>query len=218
MRTTLVIIGHVKTALFADFRSSGLASFLAPSLEAADVAKRIVAALETQESTHIAMPFYASLLPGLKMLPSWLRDAIQWVSGMRGGVVRNVGSLLTLGASRRLQARTPQCLASACPRLSPRRSRRSRLKLGIREDGRRSNKSRRLGRVSEAQATAIKSIGYTLKARFIRPNDLMTISVRFIVNHLIVTCLQARLHKHSYAFEHGHERAYVGQLGQRACA
>lgn len=80
VRTTVVTPGHIRTPLFANIKTSALAAFLSPTLEPRAVAQAIVAALERQESSHIAMPFYAHAAPLFKTLPSFLRDLAQWVS------------------------------------------------------------------------------------------------------------------------------------------
>ncbi|PWN40302.1 NAD(P)-binding protein, partial [Ceraceosorus guamensis] len=85
VRTSLVILGHVRTALFSGAQFGPLASFLAPTVEAEQVAQEITAAVERQESTHIALPFYANLVPWLKVVPTFLRDLAQWVSRRRTG-------------------------------------------------------------------------------------------------------------------------------------
>ncbi|CEH13419.1 Hydroxysteroid 17-beta dehydrogenase 11 [Ceraceosorus bombacis] len=79
VRTSLVILGHVRTALFSGAQFGPLASFLAPTVEAEQVAQEITAAVERQESTHIALPFYANLVPWLKVVPTFLRDLAQWM-------------------------------------------------------------------------------------------------------------------------------------------
>ncbi|KAE8214677.1 hypothetical protein CF327_g1951 [Tilletia walkeri] len=81
VRTTLVCPGHIKTALFAHLDVPPLARFLAPLLDPRDVAKAILRALERQESTDIYMPWYAQWAPLLRMLPSFLRDLAQTISG-----------------------------------------------------------------------------------------------------------------------------------------
>ena len=84
VRTTVVTPGHIRTPLFADVKTSALAAFLSPTLEPQAVAQAMVDALERQESSHIAMPFYAHSAPLLKTLPSFLRDLAQWVSQASG--------------------------------------------------------------------------------------------------------------------------------------
>lgn len=81
VRTTLVCPGHIKTALFAHVQIPKLAEFLAPLLEPGDVARAIVDALERQESSDIYLPWYAQWTPMLRILPSFLRDFAQHISG-----------------------------------------------------------------------------------------------------------------------------------------
>ena len=54
--------------------------FLAPSLAPVAVVKEIIAALDGQCSKMIFLPFYTQLGPYLGLLPSFLRDFLQWVS------------------------------------------------------------------------------------------------------------------------------------------
>lgn len=82
VRTTLVILGRMRTPLFARMRYSALAEFLAPSLAPADVARRIVnEALETQQSTTIYAPFYAHFAPLFHVLPGFVEDWAHWITG-----------------------------------------------------------------------------------------------------------------------------------------
>lgn len=53
--------------------------FLVPSLPPYTVAKSIIAALDNKESVTIYMPFYTHFVPALRLLPSFFRDALQWV-------------------------------------------------------------------------------------------------------------------------------------------
>ncbi|EPQ32082.1 uncharacterized protein PFL1_00280 [Pseudozyma flocculosa PF-1] len=81
IRTTLVILGHVRTRLFAGIYFNPLARFLAPSIEPEHVAERIVEAIDARREGTIALPWYANWTEGLAVLPSWGADAVQWMSG-----------------------------------------------------------------------------------------------------------------------------------------
>jgi len=82
VRTSLVLLGHVSTSLFGhiSFATSPMTRFLAPLLSTHSVVKYIIRAMDNQHSTTIRMPFYVSLTPVLRMLPSYLRDFFQWLS------------------------------------------------------------------------------------------------------------------------------------------
>ena len=82
VRTTLVTTGQLQdTPMFDGVTHSPFVHFVAPSISAHRVADAIVEALEQQESRHIAMPWYASWTPALRLLPSFVRDGIQTALG-----------------------------------------------------------------------------------------------------------------------------------------
>lgn len=59
--------------------------FFVPSLAPVTVVKEIIAALDSQESRMILLPFYTYSALIMKLLPSFLRDLAQKVS--IGGIV-----------------------------------------------------------------------------------------------------------------------------------
>ena len=81
IRTTLVCPGHVQTPLFQNvaWPTYPLFSFLCPSVQPVSVVKKIIAALDDQHSQKILLPFYVNFVPLVSLLPSFLRDAFQWV-------------------------------------------------------------------------------------------------------------------------------------------
>lgn len=82
VRTTLVTTGQLHdTPMFDGVMHSPFVHFVAPSISAHRVADAIIEALEQQESRHIAMPWYASWTPVLRLLPSFVRDGIQTALG-----------------------------------------------------------------------------------------------------------------------------------------
>lgn len=83
VRTTLVVAGHVLTRMFSTVRLSQnwLYRFFVPSLPPVALAKAVIAALDEQHSQTIYLPFYANFVPFLPLLPSFLRDFAQWISG-----------------------------------------------------------------------------------------------------------------------------------------
>jgi len=93
VRTTLVCPGHVLTPLFAsvDLGTNWLNKFLMPSLPPHTVAKAVIAALDSQFSQEIYLPFYVNFAPYLCLLPSFARDFIQWASGANFAMVSHSG-------------------------------------------------------------------------------------------------------------------------------
>lgn len=82
IRTTVVCTGHVLTQLFegVEFPKHPLWRFLFPTLHPVAVVKRIIAALDEQHSQTIFLPFYTNFAPFMNILPSFLHDALQWIS------------------------------------------------------------------------------------------------------------------------------------------
>ncbi|CAL1701243.1 unnamed protein product [Somion occarium] len=83
VRTTLLIAGHILTPLFSTVRlsQSRLYKFFVPSLAPITIAKAVIAALDEQHSRVIYLPFYAHFVPYLWVMPSFIRDFAQWLSG-----------------------------------------------------------------------------------------------------------------------------------------
>lgn len=81
VRTSVAIIGHTKTALFNDFDVGPIGRFFGPPLEPSYVAEQIVDAFEAQESRRIMTPVMVTTALGLKALPSFIRDYLQWTLG-----------------------------------------------------------------------------------------------------------------------------------------
>lgn len=82
VRTTLVMPGHTSTQMFDSVKEpSALVKFLAPQLAPVVVVKAIIAALDNQYSTTLYLPFFANFMPMVRILPSYLRDLFQWLSG-----------------------------------------------------------------------------------------------------------------------------------------
>ncbi|PSR93738.1 hypothetical protein PHLCEN_2v4633 [Hermanssonia centrifuga] len=83
IRTTLLVAGHILTPLFSTVRLSEnwFYRFFVPSLPPVVIAKAVIAALDEQHSRTIYFPFYAHFVPLLPLLPSFLRDFAQWLSG-----------------------------------------------------------------------------------------------------------------------------------------
>ncbi|SPO20599.1 related to a retinal short-chain dehydrogenase/reductase [Ustilago trichophora] len=81
IRTTLLVLGHVKTHLFDGFRGNLMARFLGPSVEPDAVAKRVVTAVQQRRGGTIAMPWYANWSEVFVLLPSWVTDLAHWLLG-----------------------------------------------------------------------------------------------------------------------------------------
>ena len=86
VRTTLVLNGHTSTQLFKDFKvTHGLARFMGPLISPESLAERMVDALEAQESRFVCWPVLQNQLSfGLKAMPSYMRDLMQWLGGADG--------------------------------------------------------------------------------------------------------------------------------------
>ncbi|KAF8639862.1 hypothetical protein AX17_001117 [Amanita inopinata Kibby_2008] len=83
IRTTLVCPGHITTPMFSSISFPPVAThrFLIPSAQPVAVVKRIIAALNEQESQVIMIPFWTNFIPYLRHLPSFFRDVFQNLSG-----------------------------------------------------------------------------------------------------------------------------------------
>ncbi|THH19793.1 hypothetical protein EW146_g1447 [Bondarzewia mesenterica] len=83
VRTTLLLPGHVLTPLFSTVHlpTSWLYKFFVPSIPPVTIAKAAITALDEQHSQTICLPFYVHFTPLLKLLPSFVRDFAQWLSG-----------------------------------------------------------------------------------------------------------------------------------------
>ncbi|KAJ1030614.1 hypothetical protein NDA18_001854 [Ustilago nuda] len=81
IRTTLLVLGHVKTRLFDGFKVNLIARFLGPSVEPDDVARRVVSAVQNRRGGTIALPWYANWSELFALLPSWATDFSHWLLG-----------------------------------------------------------------------------------------------------------------------------------------
>lgn len=79
IRTTLLVLGHVKTKLFEGMPTNWLARFLGPSVDPDAVAKQIVKAVQQRRGGTIAMPWYANWSEVFALLPSWATDFAHWL-------------------------------------------------------------------------------------------------------------------------------------------
>ncbi|KAG6821501.1 hypothetical protein H0H93_000009 [Arthromyces matolae] len=83
IRTTLVTPGHILTPMFQTFSMPETAfhKFLFPSVQPVAVVKKVIAALDEQDSQDITLPFYTHAAPYLRLFPSFARDFFQWRNG-----------------------------------------------------------------------------------------------------------------------------------------
>jgi len=83
IRTTLVCPGYVTTPLFSSIAFPPVPSlkFLLPPAQPVSVVKRIISALDENQSQIILTPFWANFAPYLQHLPSFVRDPLQNISG-----------------------------------------------------------------------------------------------------------------------------------------
>lgn len=82
IRTTLLLPGHIRTPLFASIApTSRLANFVFPVQNPHDVAKKVISALETEQSREIYVPRIGGWVGLVKGMPSWVVDWVISVSG-----------------------------------------------------------------------------------------------------------------------------------------
>lgn len=82
VRLSLLLPAQVQTPLFASLSPpTPLVSFLAPLVTPIDIAKAVIAALDTDQSREICLPVFVGVVWALRGLPSWARDGIVWISG-----------------------------------------------------------------------------------------------------------------------------------------
>lgn len=88
IRTTLVCPGYINTKLFENVKMRG--EFFFPRLSAHEVMKKIVQAIDSEDSRDIYIPLYTRLGPFfgfesldllLLIVPSWVIDALYWLTG-----------------------------------------------------------------------------------------------------------------------------------------
>lgn len=85
----LVKPGQLSTAMFSTLKSPS--DFFGPVVQARDLAKEIVDAIEQGRNGVVSMPTYAWLIEWLGVLPVSLQRAARWMSGV-DGAMRSFGS------------------------------------------------------------------------------------------------------------------------------
>ena len=85
-QTSLFSLAHLPTSRFFNF--------LAPPVHPHVVVENIISALEDDESRVVRLPSYSNLArvmgDGVGIVPSWMRDLLQWVSRATSSVVTEV--------------------------------------------------------------------------------------------------------------------------------
>ena len=85
----LVTPGQLTTPLFAGVKTPS--PFLGPTLEPVDIAKEIIAAVDSGLSGELAMPLYARWISVLKILPVSVQRAVRAASGLDNAMETFVG-------------------------------------------------------------------------------------------------------------------------------
>jgi len=83
IRTTLVCPAWMPTQMFSTVKwgETAFFRFIFPPVQVVTVVKAIIASLDARHSQRIDMPFFATVAAYLNLLPSFLRDFAQWVTG-----------------------------------------------------------------------------------------------------------------------------------------
>ncbi|KAL2160371.1 hypothetical protein VTH06DRAFT_1544 [Thermothelomyces fergusii] len=89
IRTVLVTPGQLSTPLFHGVRTPN--RFLAPVVEPVDVAKEIIAAVDSGRSAAIAMPLYARWIDWYAVLPAGLQAIARRLAGVDAAMQTFVG-------------------------------------------------------------------------------------------------------------------------------
>jgi NAD(P)-dependent dehydrogenase (short-subunit alcohol dehydrogenase family) len=82
IKPILVELGQMDTDLFASIKIPWYASFVGPVVEAKDVARAIVDAVDSGEGGIVRMPFYATLVPWYTVMPGSFQILLRWASGI----------------------------------------------------------------------------------------------------------------------------------------
>lgn len=87
IKTLLVEVGQMSTPLFDWVRAPN--SFFAPVLEPVDVARDMVAAIDSGRGGVIRLPFYASLVNWYAVLPAAVQQIARYLSGIDAAVTQS---------------------------------------------------------------------------------------------------------------------------------
>lgn len=89
IRTVLITPGQLSTPLFYGVQTPS--SFFAPVVEPVDVAKEIIAAIDTGKGVTVAMPLYARWVDWYNILPVGVQTLARAASGVDRGMKTFVG-------------------------------------------------------------------------------------------------------------------------------
>lgn len=89
IRTVLVTPGQLSTPLFYGVQTPN--RFLAPVVEPVDVAKEVIAAIDTGRNAEIAMPLYARWISWYDVLPVGLQAVARKIAGVDAAMKSFVG-------------------------------------------------------------------------------------------------------------------------------
>lgn len=88
VKTVLIEPGQISTRLFADItKVPWYANFFGPILEVNEVAKAVVAQLETGNSGVIRIPFYSKCMPIYDVMPGSIQKFMRWFSGIDSAII-----------------------------------------------------------------------------------------------------------------------------------
>lgn len=80
IKTILVSPGQLSTPLFNGVRTPS--SFLAPVIEPVDVAKEVIAAIDSGSSANLAMPLYARMADWMNVMPMGIQAILRRLCGL----------------------------------------------------------------------------------------------------------------------------------------
>jgi NAD(P)-dependent dehydrogenase (short-subunit alcohol dehydrogenase family) len=89
IKTVLVTPGQLTTPLFYGVQTPN--SFLAPVVEPVDVAKEIIAAIDSGRSANVSMPLYARWISWYNVLPFGVQRIVRGIAGVDSGMETFVG-------------------------------------------------------------------------------------------------------------------------------
>lgn len=89
IKTVLVSPGQLSTPMFNGVKTPN--SFLGPVLEPVDVAKEIIAAIDSGSSQDLAMPLYARWIDWMNVMPVGVQAILRKVSGVDSAMNSFVG-------------------------------------------------------------------------------------------------------------------------------
>jgi NAD(P)-dependent dehydrogenase (short-subunit alcohol dehydrogenase family) len=95
IKTILVSPGQLSTPLFNGVETPS--SFFGPVLEPVDVAKEVIAAIDSGSSTNLAMPFYSRWIDWMNVLPVGVEAILRRITGIDNAMNTFVGRQEGLG-------------------------------------------------------------------------------------------------------------------------